>query len=127
MTTILVNVGDERRVIDEERQDWLRRVLVAFGADKEAISGNTMEARRHVSQLGLDVVKGHDGSIDIHRFELAVVAVPDGKGTREVAVETNRQLVAQWMPPKMVRVREASGDHYRIALQEWALPFQMEQ
>lgn len=127
MTTILASVGDERKIIDEERQGWLQRVLLAFGADEKIISQNTLEARRHVSQLGLDVVSGHDGSINIHRFELAVITVPEGTSTKEMTVETNRQLVAQWMPPKLVRIREASGDYYRVILQEWALPFQMEQ
>jgi len=127
MTTILASIGDERRIIDEERQDWLYRVLKAFGADEKIISQDTLEAKRHVSQLGLDVVGGHDGSITIYRFELALAMVPEGTSMKEITMETNRQLVAQWLPPKLVRIREASGDHYRIVLQEWALPFQMEQ
>jgi len=124
MTKILADVGDERKIIEEERQNWLRRVLVALGADEKVISENTLEAKRHVSQLGLDVESHPDGSIDIARLELSFVKVP-GEDDKEVPVETGRQLVAQWLPPQLVRIREASKDHYMITLREWALPFQM--
>jgi hypothetical protein len=123
VTTILADAGDELRIIDEERQAWLRRVLVAFGADEVIIAENTLEAKRHVSQLGLDIEGHPDGSIDIARLEISVVV---GKGGEEIPIETGRKLVAQWLPPKLVRVRDRPRDHYRITLREWALPFQME-
>ena len=94
MTKILADVGDERKIIEEERQNWLHRVLIALGADEKAISENTLEAKRHVSQLGLDVESHPDGSIDIARLELSFVKVP-GEDDKEVPVETGRQLVAQ--------------------------------
>jgi len=121
MTTILADVGDERQAIDEERQAWLRRVLVALGADEATISENTLEAKRHVSSLGLDVEGHPDGSIDIARLEISVIASED----KEVPIETGRQLVAQWLPPKLLRVKDRPRDYYRITLCEWALPFQM--
>lgn len=121
MTTVLADAGDESRVIGEERQAWLRRVLVALGADEGIVSENTLEAKRHVSSLGLDVEGHPDGSIDIARLDISVVA---GEGGKEVPVETGRQLVAQWLPPKLVRVRDRPRDYYRITLREWALPFQ---
>ncbi len=122
MTTILADAGDERQVIEEERQAWLRRVLVALGADEEVISHNTLEAKRHISGLLLDVETHPDGSVDIARLEIQVV-VEEGK---EKPLETGRKLVAQWMPPKLVRVKDRPRDYYRIDLREWALPFQME-
>ena len=98
-------------------------LLVALGADEKVISENTLEAKRHVSQLGLDVESHPDGSIDISRLELSFVKVPEDN--KEVPVETGRQLVAQWLPPQLVRIREAPKDYYIITLREWALPFQM--
>jgi len=122
MTIILADIGGEQKAIEEERQEWLQRVLVALGADKEIISQNTLEAKQHVSQLGLSVENHVDGTLEIFRLEIAVVYQPsEGK---EVPVETKRKTVAQWLPPKIIRIREASGDHHRIILQEWALPFQ---
>jgi hypothetical protein len=124
MTRILADVGNERQIIEEERQNWLRRVLIALGADENVISENTLEAKRHVSQLNLDVESHYDGSIDILRLELSFVkALEDNK---EVPVETGRQLVAQWLPPSLIRIKEAPKDYYIITLREWALPFQME-
>jgi len=121
MTTILASVGDETKIVDEEKRAWLQRVLIAFGADENIISNNTLGTKRHLTQLGLDVVSHFDGSIDIARFETAVVQTPDG----EVPVESGRRLVAQWLPPKLVRMREKPKDFYMITLNEWALPFQM--
>jgi hypothetical protein len=118
MTTILADAGDESRIIAEECQAWLRRVLIAFGADEAVISGNTLEAKRHVSALGLDVEGHPDGSIDIVRLDMSVVA--EG----ETPVETGHRLVAQWLSPKLVRIKGRPRDHYRITLREWALPFQ---
>jgi hypothetical protein len=122
MTTILADAGDEARIMAEERQAWLRRVLVALGADEAAISENTLEAKRHVSGLGLDVEGHPNGSIDIVRLEISTVLGEDGK---EAPVETGRRLVAQWLPPSLIRVRDKPRDYYRITLREWALPFQM--
>lgn len=121
MTRILADAGDERLIIEEERHNWLHRVLVAFGADERIISGNTLEAKRHVSQLGLDVESRSDGSLHIWRPEVATTATPEG----EMPVETGRKLVAQWLPPTLVRIRETPKDYYMITLREWALPFQM--
>jgi len=123
MTRIMVDVGDERKVIEEERQNWLHRVLIALGADEEIISENTLEAKQHISQLGLDVETHSDGSIDIARLELSFVKVPGKEG--EIPVETGRRFVAQWMLPQLVRIKEKPKDYYIITLREWALPFQM--
>lgn len=119
MTVILSDMGDEREVIDEERQKWLQRVLIAFGADKNIISKNTLEARRHVSSLNLDVETHSDGSIDIFRIKISSVM-----GNEDSLIETNRQLVGQWLEPKIIRIKEKPRDYYRITLNEWALPFQ---
>lgn len=124
MTRIMVDVGDERKVIAEERQNWIRRVLVALGADETIISKNTLKAKRHVSQLGLDVETHPDGSVDIARLELSYVKTP-GEEDKEIPIETGRRLVAQWMPPQLVRIKEKPKDYYIITLREWALPFQM--
>jgi hypothetical protein len=125
-TTILVDIGDEQSVIDEERQSWLRRVLVALGADEEIISENTMEAKRHLGELDLIVWRFSDGSLRVYRPQYEVLDIEQEKGAQQVPVEKQQKLLAEWLPPKLVRVREGGGrEHYRITLREWALPFQM--
>lgn len=127
--TILVDIGDERDVIAEERQNWLRRVLVALGANEEIISENTMEAKQHLTEMDIIVWRNApEGTIRIYRPQYAWFEVPDDDAgaVAEVPVEASQKLVAEWLPPKMVRVRENNGrQHYRITLREWALPFQM--
>lgn len=125
-TTILVDVGDEQQVIDEERQSWLTRVLVALGADEETIAENTMEAKRHLGELDLIVWRYADGSLRVFRPQYATVEVGTEGGTQQCPIEAGRKLLAEWLPPKLIRVREGSGrEHYRVTLREWALPFQM--
>lgn len=126
VTTILVDVGDEQQVIDEERQNWLRRVLVALGADEQTIAGNTMEAKRHLGELDLIVWRYADGSLRVLRPRYKVVEVEEESGIQQVPVESDQKLLAEWLPPKLVRVREGGGrEHYRVTLREWALPLQM--
>lgn len=126
--TILADVGDEQEVIAEERQNWLHRVLIALGADKEIISSNTMGAKRHLAELDLIVWRHVDGMIRIYRPQYAWVEMPgelEGSVT-EAPIETDKKLLAEWRPPTLIKVREGNGrQHYRITLREWALPFQM--
>jgi hypothetical protein len=127
-TVMLVDIGDERQAIEEERQKWLRRVLVALGADEDIISSNTMEAKRHLA--GMDIVvwrNAAEGTVRIYRPQYVRLDVPDEEaGVAAVPVEVSQKLVAEWLPPKMVRIKEGGGrQHYRITLREWALPFQM--
>lgn len=126
VTTILVDVGDEQQVIDEERQNWLHRVLVALGADEQIISENTMEAKRHLGELDIVVWRYADGSLRVFRPQYEVFQTEVEAGTQQVPIEVGQKLLAEWLPPKLVRVREGGGrEHYRVTLREWALPLQM--
>ena len=126
--TILADVGDEREVIEEERQNWLHRVLVALGADEEIISKNTMEAKRHLAELDLIIWRHVNGTIKIYRPQYAWVETPgelEGSVV-ETPIESDKKLLAEWSSPTLIRVKEGNGrQHYRITLCEWALPFQM--
>ncbi len=128
MVEILCNIGDEREVIEEERQDWLQKVLVALGADPEIISENSMKAREHIMFLELDVFSNVDGSIKIYRPEHITFEYPSEDPEREyeeVTVEARQKLVAEWKEPELIRIRDEEGEYYKIILSEWALPLQM--
>jgi len=114
---ILADRQDETDAVNEERQDWLQRVLVALGADPEIIKKNTINAKNHISSLGLDVVLKSDGEIDIHRFEYDQV--------EDVTIEKDSYLVAQWFKPKFIVKEDDGKKFYEIHIEEWALPFQM--
>jgi len=127
MAVILCDIGDEAEIIAEERQNWLSRVLVAFGMDEDMAARDTFESKQSLMMLGLDVWRGSNGTIRIFRPEYATFEVPDEQegSVREVDVERNQKVVAEWHPPEIVRIREALGkEHYRITLKEWALPLQ---
>jgi hypothetical protein len=102
-TVILVDRHDEQRVLEEEKQGWLRRVLVALGMTEDLLDSDDL--RSHLAVAELEVWHGSDGSVDILR---------------------RNKLVAQWSSPKFVLVKDSSGKtYYELHLNEWALPFQM--
>jgi hypothetical protein len=114
---ILADKQDEMNVVDEERQIWLQKVLIALGADSEIIKDNTIGAKNHISSLGLDVVLKPDGEIDIMRYEYEQIG--------EESVEKEEYLVAQWFKPKYILKEKDNNKFYEIHIEEWALPFQM--
>lgn len=103
-TIVLADRYDEQRVLEEEKRDWLNRVLVALGLSEDLLDSDNL--RDHLTALGLEVWHGiADGSVDMLR---------------------NGKLVAQWKHPKFVLIKELSGKYYyELHLNEWALPFQM--
>jgi hypothetical protein len=125
-TVILASIGDERKIIEEERQNWLHKVLMAFGADKSIINKGNMESKQHLAEIGLVVWKSVDGDINIYRPEYSTFEFTDDDDSiKEASIESKQKLVAQWHPPKIVRIKDGKKVYYRITLDEWALPFQI--
>jgi|19_taG_2_1085344.scaffolds.fasta_scaffold08705_3 hypothetical protein len=114
---ILADKQEEMKAVDEERQAWLQKVLVALGANPDIIKKNTIEAKNHISSLGLDVVLKPEGEINILRFDYEEI---NGE-----TVEKGCYPVAQWLSPKYILKIEDGKKFYEIHIEEWALPFQM--
>lgn len=109
-TIILADRGDQNKVIEEEKQEWLISVLLALGVRKEALDLDSHELVEYLSMAGIEVWNNHDGSLDVFRF--------DG--------EDNKKIVAQWKVPDLVLIKDTPRKwYYEIHLNEWALPFQM--
>lgn len=104
MTILLADRGDERKIVDLERQKWLHEVLIALGADATTIEAGGMEAKDHLAAFELEVWESVDNTVDIHR---------------------RGKLIAQWKLPKFILIKETADKwYYEIHLNEWALPFQ---
>lgn len=109
MSVILCNRGDEYKVIAEEQQEWIHKVLVALGVDESILSNDydDIKVREHLDVRSIEVWKDiTNNTVDILR---------------------NEKVVAQWKQPKLTLVKEGKNDwYYEIQLNEWALPFQMQ-
>ena len=103
--TILSNKGEEQEAIMEARQEWLIDVLLAFSVPEEAFDLEDDEIRQYMQTAGIEVWYHHDGS---------------------VSVERNGKLVAEWKSPEFTLIKEGKELYYEIHVQEWALPFQMQ-
>ena len=105
---VLCNRGDERKVIEDLRQDWVQDVLVAIGVPEQIFEDkmDNNDARDLLISMEIEVWKKHDGTIDILR---------------------QSKLVAQWKKPKITMIKEDKEFYYEIKTNEWALPFQMSQ
>jgi len=103
---ILVNRGEEQKVIKEEKEEWIYQVLMALGiAEEILVELNNEDLISYLTSLGIEIFDNYDESIDIYR---------------------NGKTVAQWKEPKLIMRKEDKQYYYEIHLDEWALPFQME-
>jgi len=110
-TVVLADRGDERKIIEEEKQEWLTNVLLALGIREEALDLEATELVDYLAMAGIEVWSNYDGSLDIFRF--------DG--------EDNKKMVAQWKVPGLTLIKDTPRKwYYEIHINEWALPFQME-
>jgi hypothetical protein len=110
-TIVLADRGDQNKIIEEEKQEWLTKVLVALGVREEAFNLDKSELVEYLSMAGIEVWSNHDGSLDIFRF--------DGKD--------GKKKVAQWKIPSLILIKDTPRKwYYEIHINEWALPFQME-
>lgn len=107
MTIILCDRGDEYKVVEEEKMDWVREVLIALGIDAEVIDQNDDMALKHC-------------------MEVRDIEVWKNISTGHVEILRGDKIVAQWKPPKLTLKKETPNKwYYEIKLDEWALPFQM--
>jgi hypothetical protein len=103
---ILVDKGDEQKVIAEEKEEWVYQVLLALGVAEEILVDlNNDDIVSYLTSIKVEIFDNCDGTIDIMR---------EGK------------VVAQWKVPELILVKEGPRKYYyEIHINEWALPFQM--
>lgn len=100
-TIVLADRYDEQRVLEEEKSEWLDKVLIALGIDEKLLKSEDL--RQTLMVFELEVWHNCDGSINVYRRD---------------------KLVAQWLVPKLILVKDSNKYYYEIHLNEWALPFQ---
>ncbi len=106
MSTILCNNGDERKTIEEAKEEWVKEVLIALGANEDIFGTDVdlFDSRQYLDALEIEVWPDVSGNINIYR---------------------KQKLVAQWKEPKLLLIKEGAEMYYKITTNEWALPFQM--
>lgn len=102
---ILCNRGDEHEIIEEEKAFWIKDVLVAIGVDEEIVNKGGMDLKFYLDSHEIDVWQNlENGGVEIHRKD---------------------KLIAEWKYPRLVLKKDGRNYFYEIKLNEWALPFQM--
>lgn len=108
MSVILCDRGDEYKVIEEEKEEWIRDVLIALGVDEKMFNTDIDETdfREYLDVREIEIWKNlTSGKVEIFRKD---------------------KLVAEWKSPKLVLIKDKPNKlYYEISLNEWALPFQM--
>jgi hypothetical protein len=101
---VLADRGSEQKIIEEERQEWLTKVLLAMGVPAKALELNSFDIKNYLTSMEVEVWRNADGSLDVYK---------------------NDQTVAQWKIPKLVLIKETPKKwYYEIHLNAWALPLQ---
>ena len=104
-TIILADRGEEGKIIEEEREEWVYQVLVALGVEEDVLVENSNEVvLEYCKSIGIEVIKN--------------------LGEDTISIFKNRNLVAEWKVPNLIFKKEGKEYFYEIHLNEWALPFQ---
>jgi len=99
---ILADRGDEQKVIKEEREEWVNKVLISLGITQE-IFQEREQCRNYML------------SLDIEMWE---------NEKKEITIYHRDKLVAEWKQPKLVLIKEPKSMYYEIHLKCWARPLQ---
>jgi hypothetical protein len=106
MSIILANRGDEQKIIEEEKEEWIYQVLIALGIpEKILVDLDNEEVVEYIASRGIEVFTH--------------------LGIGKVEIWKDGQTIAEWREPKLIMKKDKEY-YYEIHLNEWALPFQQE-
>ena len=101
---VLSDRGDEQKVIEEEKQNWLIEVLLAMDVPTKAFELDLEDLRSYLATNGIEVWNNFDGTMDIYADD---------------------EIVAQWKTPKLILIKETPSKwYYEIHIDAWARPLQ---
>lgn len=100
---ILADRGDERKIIQEEKEEWLADVLLAMEIPKELFDLNIEDMKEYLSTINVEIWENHDETLDIYK---------------------NDEIVAQWKKPKLILIKDKPRWYYEIHINAWARPLQ---
>jgi hypothetical protein len=101
---VLADRGDEQKVIEEERQEWLIEVLLALNVPAQAFELELEEMRDYLMSADIEVWHHADGTLDIYKDD---------------------EIVAQWNEPELILIKETPKKwYYEIHINAWARPLQ---
>ncbi len=117
--TILCNISDAKKFIDEERLYWISEVLEALGVPDEVFEASDIRDFRYdMETMGIEVELHSNGNVDVYKKQWH-------EGMTEEQSDwlpaTKEHLVAQWKEPAYIRKIEGKDVHYEIHLEEWSI------
>jgi hypothetical protein len=118
-TTILCNLSDAQKVIDEERLYWISEILEALGVSDELFDATDIRDFRYgMEDIGIEVELHSNGNVDVYKKQWH-------EGLTEERSDwlpaTEEHLVAQWKEPTYIRKVEGKNVHYELHLNEWSI------
>lgn len=104
-TIILANRGEETKIIEEEKEEWIYQVLVALGVGEDFLVENSnVSVIEYCKSIQIEIIKN--------------------LGEETVVIFKNGKTIAEWNKPNLFLKKDKDGLFYEIHLNEWALPFQ---
>lgn len=96
---VLSNKGDERKVIEEEKEEWVNKTLLALGVSQEVFTLSKEKIIEHLFSQNIEIWKNGE----------------------EVDILKNDKIVAQWKTPEIVIKKNKYEYYCEIHLNEWSL------
>lgn len=95
---ILANRGEESKIIEEEKDEWVGEILDALGIPEVS----NENAKEYLMSYGIEIWRHADGKIDIYKDD---------------------EIIAQWKNVEYVLIKDKPS-YYKIHIDAWAKPLQ---
>lgn len=119
--TILCDLSDARKIVEEEKLYWAFKVLENLGVTDEVYDvDNIDDFRYNMDELGIEVEYVTDGTVNIYKKHWFDGGNDSMSGWLPAKKE---HLVAQWKEPTYVKRvdRVNRSAYYEIYLNEWSI------
>lgn len=97
---VLANKGEEQKIVEEEKEEWIREVLSALGVPEEAFE--LEDIKEYLITANIEIWNNAGESIDIYKDE---------------------EIVAQWKGVEFVLIKDKPL-YYELHIDAWAGPLQ---
>lgn len=113
--TILCNIEDAHKIVDETRNTWIKALLLRLKLDPGRVNAATSDDSSYGLQAWREYLV-YDNHISISKKGDLVLIEKHYEDDRKPKV-----LLGKWEKPELVRVKEGGKWHMEVRLNYWQL------
>jgi len=103
---ILADKGQEQKILNQEKNEWVRNILFALNLPNEIFNLNNEQFKEYLDNHEIEIWSYYNGYLDIYK---------------------QNKIIAQWKDVKFILIKNNKNpkkSYYEIHVNEWAQPLQ---